>query len=81
MDISTKFNIYEKVFVMHNNRIVETNINSIYIIALPQTTPCSNVIIKYKVKKFDYDRAEEFEVNENEVFRNKEDLVQYLLKH
>ena len=28
MDISTKFNIYEKVFVMHNNRIVETNINS-----------------------------------------------------
>ena len=81
MDISTKFNIYEKVFVMHNNRIVETNINSIYIIALPQTTPCSNVIVKYKVKKFDYDRAEEFEVNENEVFRNKEDLVQYLLKH
>ena len=50
MDISTKFNIYEKVFVMHNNRIVETNINSIYIIALPQTTPCSNVIIKYKVE-------------------------------
>ena len=81
MDISTKFNIYEKVFVMHNNRIVETNINSIYIIALPQTTPCSNIIVKYKVKKFDYDRAEEFEVNENEVFRNKEDLVQYLLKH
>ena len=39
MDISTKFNIYEKVFVMHNNRIVETNIESIYIIALPQTTP------------------------------------------
>ena len=81
MDISTKFNIYEKVFVMHNNRIVETNIESINIIALPQTTPCSNIIVKYKVKKFDYDRFEEFEVNEEEVFRNKEDLVQYLLKH
>ena len=81
MDISTKFNIYEKVFVMHNNRIVETNINSIYIIALPQTTPCSNIIVKYKVKKFGYDGVEEFEVNEKEVFRNKEDLIQYLLKH
>ena len=81
MDISTKFNINEKVFVMHKNRIVETNINLIYIIALPQTTPCSNIIVKYKVEKFDYDRAEEFEVNENEVFRNKEDLIQYLLKH
>lgn len=77
MDISTKFNISEKVFVMHKNRIVETNIESINIIALPQTTPCSNII----VKKFDYDWAEEFEVNEKEVFRNKEDLIQYLLKH
>lgn len=81
MDISTKFNIDEKVFVMHKNRIVETNIDSIYIIVLPQTTPCSNIIVKYKVKKFDYDLSEEFEVNENEVFRNKEDLIQYLLKH
>lgn len=81
MDISTKFNIGERVFVMHNNRIVETNIDSIYIIALPQTTPCSNIIVKYLVKKFDYDGAEEFEVNEKEIFRNKEDLVQYLLKH
>lgn len=81
MDISTKFNISEKVFVMHKNRIVETNIESINIIAFPQTTPCSNVIVKYKVKKFDYDWAEEFEVNEKEVFRNKEDLIQYLLKH
>ena len=81
MDISTKFNINEKVYVLHKNRIVETNIDSNYIIALPQTTPCSNIIVKYKVKKFDYDRAEEFEVNEKEVFRNKEDLIQYLLKH
>ena len=81
MDISTKFSICEKVFVMHKNRIVETNIDSIYIIALSQTTPCSNIIVKYKVKKFDYDWCEEFEVNEEEVFRNKEDLVQYLLKH
>ena len=81
MDITTKFNIGERVFVMHNNRIVETNIDSLYIIVLPQTTPCSNVIVKYKVKKFDYDGAEEFEVNEKEVFRNKEDLIQYLLKH
>lgn len=81
MDISTKFNIYEKVFVMHKNRIVETTIDSIYIIALPRTTPCSNIIVKYKVKNFVYDMAEEFEVNENEVFRNKEDLIQYLLKH
>lgn len=81
MDISTKFNIDERVFVMHKNRIVETNIVSIYIIALPQTTPCSNIIVKYKVKKFDYDWCEEFEVNEDEIFRNKEDLIQYLLKH
>jgi len=81
MDISTKFNIGEEVFVMHKNRIVETNIDSIYIIALPQTTPCSNIIVKYKVKKFDYDWYEEFEVNEKEIFRNKEDLIQYLLKH
>lgn len=81
MDISTKFNIDEKVFVMHKNRIVETNIDSIYIIVLPQTTPCSNIIVKYKVKKFDYEWTEEFEVNENEVFRKKEDLIQYLLKH
>lgn len=81
MDITTKFNIGERVCVMHNNRIVETNIDSLYIIVLPQTTPCSNIIVKYKVKKFDYDWCEEFEVNEKEVFRNKEDLVQYLLKH
>ena len=81
MDISTKFNINEKVFVMHKNRIVETNIDSIYIIALPQTTPCSNIIVKYKVKKFDYDGCEKFEINEDEVFRNKEDLIRYLLKH
>ena len=81
MDITTKFNIGERIFVMHNNRIVETNIDSIYITALPQTTPCSSIIVKYKVKKFNYDWSEEFEVNENEVFRNKEDLVQYLLKH
>ena len=81
MDISTKFSIGEKVFVMHNNRIVETNIDSIYIKAFSQTTPCLNVIVKYKVKKFDYDWSEEFEVNENEIFRNKEDLIQYLLKH
>lgn len=81
MDITTKFNIGERIFVMHNNRIVDTNIDSIYIIALPQTTPCSNIIVKYKVKKFNYDWSEEFEVNENEVFRNKEDLIQYLLKH
>ena len=81
MDITTKFNIGERVFVMHNNRIVETNIDSIYITALPQTTPCSNIIVKYRVKKFDYDWAEKFEVYENEVFRNKEDLVQHLLKH
>lgn len=81
MDITTKFNIGERIFVMHNNRIVETNIDSIYIIALPQTTPCSNIIVKYKVKKIDYNWREEFEVNENEVFRNKEDLIQYLLKH
>ena len=81
MDITTKFNIGERIFVMHNNRIVETNINSLYIIVLPQTTPCSNVIVKYKVKKIDYDWCEEFEVNENEIFRNKEDLIQYLLKH
>lgn len=81
MDISTKFNIGENIFVMHNNRIVETKIDSLYIIVLPQNTPCSNIIIKYKVKKFDYDWCEEFEVNENEIFRNKEDLIQYLLKH
>ena len=81
MDITTKFNIGERIFVMHNNRIVETNIDSIYIIVLPQTTPCSNVIVKYKVKKIDYNWREEFEVNEYEVFRNKEDLIQYLLKH
>ena len=80
MDITTKFNIGERIFVMHNNRIVETNIDSIYIIVLPQTTPCSNVIVKYKVKKIDYNWREEFEVNEDEVFRNKEDLIQYLLK-
>ena len=81
MDISTKFNIDESVFVMHNNRIVETRIDSLYIIVLPRTTPCSNVIVKYKVKKFDHDWCEEFEVNEDEVFKNKEDLIQYLLKH
>ena len=81
MDITTKFNIGERICVMHNNRIVETKIDSLYIIVLPQTTPCSNIIVKYKVKKFDYDWAEEFEVNEDEVFRNKEDLIQYLLKH
>ena len=55
MDITTKFNIGERIFVMHNNRIVETNIDSLYIIVLPRTTPCSNVIVKYKVKKFDHD--------------------------
>ena len=76
MDITTKFNIGERIFVMHNNRI-----DSLYIIVLPRTTPCSNVIVKYKVKKFDHDWCEEFEVNENEIFRNKEDLIQYLLKH
>jgi hypothetical protein len=81
MDITTKFNIGERIFVMHNNRIVETNIGSIYIIALPQTTPCSNIIVKYKVYKFEYDLSEEFEVNENEVFRNKEDLIQYLVNY
>jgi hypothetical protein len=81
MDITTKFNIGERVFVMHNNRILETNIDSFYIIGLPQTTPCSNIIVKYKVKKINYDWHEEFEINENEVFRNKEDLIQYLLKH
>ena len=81
MDITTKFNIGERIFVMHNNRIVETNIDSIYIIALPQTTPRSNIIVKYKVKRFEYDWSEEFEVYENEVFRNKEDLIQYFLKH
>ena len=81
MDITTKFNIGERIFVMHNNRIVETNIDSLYIIVLPRTTPCSNVIVKYKVKKIDHDWCEEFEVNENEIFRNKEDFIQYLLKH
>lgn len=81
MDITTKFNIGERVFVMHNNRIAETNIDSICIITIPQTTPCSNIIVKYKVKKFEYDGFEEFEVNEEEVFRSKEDLIQYLLKH
>lgn len=81
MDITTKFNIGERIFVMRNNRIVETNIDSLYIVVLPQTTPCSNIIVKYKVKKIDYDWYEEFEVNEDEVFRNKEDLIQYLLKH
>lgn len=81
MDIITKFNIGENVFVMHNNRIVETNINSIYIIVLPQTTSCSNIIVKYKVEKIEYDRYVEFEVNEDEVFINKEDLIQHLLKH
>mgnify|MGYP003323764921 CR=1 FL=1 len=55
MDITTKFNIGERVFVMYNNRIVETNIDSIWIIALSQTTPCSNIIVKYRVKKFDYE--------------------------
>ena len=81
MDITTKFNIGERVFVMHNNRIVETNIDSLYIVVMPQTTPCSNIIVKYKVKKNDYDWFEELEVNEDEAFRNKEDLIQYLLKH
>ena len=66
---------------MHNNRIVEADIKSIFIEVFPRTTPCSNVIVKYKVKKFDHDWCEEFEVNENEIFRNKEDLIQYLLKH
>lgn len=81
MDINTKFNIGENIFVMHNNRIVEADIKSIFIEVFPKTTPCSNVIVKYKVEKFDYDWCEEFEVNENEIFRNKEDLIQYLLKH
>lgn len=81
MDFSTKFNIGEDIFVMHNNRIVEAEIKSIFIEVFPRTTPCSNIIVKYKVTKFDYDWCEEFEVNENEIFRNKEDLIQYLLKH
>ena len=81
MDITTKFNIGENIFVMHNNRIVEANIKSIFIEVFPRTTPCSNVIVKYEVEKFDYDGCEKFEVNENEIFRNKEDLIQYLLKH
>lgn len=81
MDISTKFNIGERIFVMHNNRIVEANIDSLYIVVMSQTTPCSNIIVNYKIKKYNYDWCEEFEVNENEVFRNKEDLIQYLLKH
>lgn len=81
MDITTKFNIGERVFVMHKNRIIEVNIDSLYIVVMSQTTPCSNIIVKYKVKKFEYDWFEEIEVNENEVFRNKEDLIQYLLKH
>lgn len=81
MDITTNFNIGERVFVMHKNRIIEANIDSLYIVVMSQTTPCSNNIVKYKVKKFDYNWSEEIEVNENEVFRNKEDLIQYLLKH
>lgn len=81
MDINTKFNIGENIFVMHNNRIVEADIKSIFIEVFPRTTPCSNIIVKYKVIKFNYDWAEEFEVNENEVFRNKEDLIQYLVNY
>ena len=81
MDISTKFNIGENIFVMHNNRIVNADIKSIFIEALPLTTPCSSIIVKYKVKKFEYDWCEEFEVNEDDIFTNKEDLVQYLLTH
>ena len=81
MDITTKFNIGERIFIMHKNRIVEANIDSLYIVVMSQTTPCSNIIVKYKVKKIDYDWFEEFEVNEDEAFRNKEDLIQYLLKH
>lgn len=50
MDISTKFNINEKVFVMHKNRIVETNIDSIYIIALPQTTLVQISLLNIKLK-------------------------------
>ncbi len=81
MDIKTKFNIGEDIFVMHNNRIVEAEIKSIFIEVFPRTTPCSNSIVKYKVKKFEYDWCEEFEVNEDDIFTNKEDLVQYLLTH
>lgn len=81
MDINTKFNIGEDIFVMHNNRIVKADITSIFIEVFPRTTPCSNIIVKYKVKKFDYDWCEEFEVNEDDIFINKEDLIQYLLKH
>ena len=81
MDINTKFNIGENIFVMHNNRIVNADIKSIFIEVLPLTTPCSSNIVKYKVKKFEYDWSEEFEVNEDDIFTNKEDLVQYLLTH
>ena len=81
MDIGTKFNIGENIFVMHNNRIVNADIKSIFIKVLPLTTPCSSIIVKYKVKKFEYDWCEEFEVNEGDIFTNKEDLVQYLLTH
>ena len=81
MDINTKFNIGEDIFVMHNNRIVNAEIKSIFIEVFPRTTPCSNIIVKYKVEKFEYDLCEEFEVNEDDIFTNKEDLIQSLLKH
>lgn len=81
MKAETKFDRGNYVFTMYNNRIVNAKIDEIKIIICETTTPCSRPIVWYKLEKNSYGHSETFEVNEENVFATKDELIQFLLKN
>jgi hypothetical protein len=75
MKFESKFDIGNKLFTMHDNRIVEVDVVEITI----QTYNDSNAYAHYKVSHFMYDAFETFEVGEDDLFVTKEELVEELL--
>lgn len=75
MKFESKFDIGDALFTMYNNRIKKVTINEINIIK----SHTSNVYIHYKVSYLDYDIIKEFEVNEEDLFATKEEVIEDLL--
>jgi hypothetical protein len=74
MEIKTKFDIGEEVYFMYNDKITSDVIDNIqYSIYVDGSGG-----LKYRLKKY-YNNGNHMYKKENEIFKNKEELVKFLL--
>lgn len=73
MEINTKYEIGELLYILHNNRIKKVSVEDITIFV-------KDKVVQYDVNYLDIGTVERFTINEDDIFKTKEELINNLLK-